>query len=324
MSGPADRTAEAALGDLAGDSLLMEVLKRIDNETDRVLLLAHAGLEISVRNLALKFGIDRAELAGRIATILSALQEDTDLAVKLRDFRRAGRRENYLVLARRLGLSAWFCSYCEQFMVQPERGRRRNTCGDRCRMRLHRAQEEARNSRMYHFPGARRVGAPDEVLRTLVSPIDECHEPVRHQRDQPRWWHPRTKLRDRAIILLAFGCPAPLSPDAIAALDLRHAVHTRESLYLAIGPKQYVAVPPRADQTICATAALLDWRGQMGGGVQGPLFVHLDAAGPLRLSAADVTGIISTAMARAGHPGHLRLEASTPVLSLLAEDDVRA
>ena len=56
------RSLNSAVGDIAGEPLLVEVLSRIGDERHRVLILAHIGLDISLRNLARAMGTTRIEL----------------------------------------------------------------------------------------------------------------------------------------------------------------------------------------------------------------------------------------------------------------------
>jgi hypothetical protein len=106
----ADKTGDSAVGDIAGESLLVEVFSRIDDEQDRVLLLARIGLDISVRNLARVMGATRAELEHRLANIIARLREDADLMDTLGDIHRAGANDHYQAMVLRLGLDDWFCA----------------------------------------------------------------------------------------------------------------------------------------------------------------------------------------------------------------------
>src|SRR5690242_17265236 len=80
-----DKTGDSAVGDVAGDSLLVEVFSRIEDERDRVLVLAHIGLDLSLRNLARVMGTTRSELADRVSAIIARLREDTELVTMLGD-----------------------------------------------------------------------------------------------------------------------------------------------------------------------------------------------------------------------------------------------
>jgi hypothetical protein len=131
-----DVTSEAAIGDVSGDSVLAEVFSRIHDEQDRVLLLVHVALGISLASLERQVSISREELATRIDATLAALRQDTELLDTLRGIHRAGRDEHFQAIIIRLGLQDWFCAECMQFMIQPATGRPRKTCSDLCRHRL--------------------------------------------------------------------------------------------------------------------------------------------------------------------------------------------
>src|SRR2546423_1102032 len=80
---PADYTGEAAVGDVASGSLFGELLSRIDDKTDQVLLLARVGLEYSERNLSQALNMEKSAVDARIQEIISFLREDQALAAKL-------------------------------------------------------------------------------------------------------------------------------------------------------------------------------------------------------------------------------------------------
>jgi|SRR5580693_4963065 hypothetical protein len=131
-----DSTAESAIGDVAGEALLIELFSRVTNREDRALLLAHGALGISLAKLALQFGTSRGELADRVEAILGSLRQDDELAILFSGIHRAGRNDHFLAMIIHIGLKDWFCSYCGQFMVQSQTGRPRKTCSDLCRHRL--------------------------------------------------------------------------------------------------------------------------------------------------------------------------------------------
>lgn len=134
-----DKTGDSAVGDVAGDSLLAEVFSRIEDERDRVLILAHIGLDLSLRNLARVMGTTRIELADRVNAIIAQLRDDAELVAMLGDIRHAGQNDRYQTLVLSLGLQDWFCSYCGAFMLQSELGVKRKTCSDKCRYKLWKA-----------------------------------------------------------------------------------------------------------------------------------------------------------------------------------------
>ena len=131
-----DLTGDIAVADVAGDSVLASILSRITAERDRVLILAHVGLDISLASLARDLKTDPRKLAERVDQIVARLATDKELRSTLGDMRRAGRSEHYQALAFRLNLQDWFCSQCAQFMIQPQTGRPRKTCSLRCRRLL--------------------------------------------------------------------------------------------------------------------------------------------------------------------------------------------
>src|SRR5262249_43129740 len=114
-------------------------LSRIEGERERVLVLAHIGLDISLGALERPLGMKREELANRIEAIIARLRQDEELTASLGDIRHLGRTGHYQALVFRLGLQDWFCSYCGQFIAQSERGAMRKTCSPTCRSRLSRA-----------------------------------------------------------------------------------------------------------------------------------------------------------------------------------------
>lgn len=131
-----DITAETAIGDVSGASLLEEVSVRIVDEVDRRVFLAHIALGVSLANLETQVGVSREELAVRIDANLAVLRQDSELLDTLKGIRRAGRDEHFHAMIIRLNLQDWFCAFCAQFMIQPATGRPRKTCSDLCRHRL--------------------------------------------------------------------------------------------------------------------------------------------------------------------------------------------
>src|ERR1700730_3446048 len=107
-----DLTGTVALGNIAGESLLVAILSRIEDELERVLVLAHVGLDYSLSSLARDLKLERRDIATRIERILIELREDGELATRLGYVQRAGQAEHYHALAFRLNLQDWFCSHC--------------------------------------------------------------------------------------------------------------------------------------------------------------------------------------------------------------------
>ncbi len=341
---PADHTGEAAVGDMSSDSLFTEVLSRIEHEEDRVLLLAHIGLEISVRSLSRTLGVSAENVTARIAGIVATLREDKDLAAKLQDVRRAGRTENYQALAFALGLQDWFCSWCGQFLVRSETGVMRKTCSGRCRTRLSRAHgvgwkngyraRSSSSAEPARDDAARWVAPPDAVLRKLVEPMDVRKRPTYFWYLEPKtfWWQPDTRLRDRAAVLLGFTCPVGLTPKDLAGLDANDLVRTARGMEIRLrlqdrGKTRYITVPAREDPAVCPVAALVAWKGRLAraGHVSGPLFVKMDEIGrlpahPSRLHALTMARIFTQVGVHAvGQDGSPRATPSTLLPSYLSE-----
>jgi hypothetical protein len=312
-----DQTGEAATGDMASDSLFKEVLVRVGDEADRVLLLAHIGLEISIRNLSRALDVSADEVAARIAGTVETLREDQELAAKLQDIRRAGRNENYQALTFALGLQDWFCSECGQFMVPSEVGAMRKTCSGRCRTRLYRAGgvgwKDEHHAQRAKSPQRVRDGlssfAPPsgEFLRALIAPMSVDLRPKYIQVSAPRtfWWQPDTRLRDRAIVLLGFAGPVVLTPADIVDLDVNDIVRTSQGMELRLRardprPTQYRTIPTRSEPDVCPVVALAAWRSRLAraGQASGPLFVRMDEFGrlpsePSRLHARSAAKIFT-------------------------------
>jgi hypothetical protein len=327
---PADDTAEAAVGDVASDSLFTEVLSRIDDETDRILIFAGVGLEISHRNLSLALDLSTVDLTSRIDRIVSVLREDEEVAGKLHDFRRAGRVVNYLALAYRLGLQDWFCAQCGQFMVASERGRRRKTCSDRCRLRRFRGHRPGTlTGAAASMPTAAPDAVPDAMMSRLVEPIDRAVPPDIFDRKALRWWQPEMRLRDRAVVLLGLSCTVALTSADIAAFDVDDVVQTSEGVEVRLyrgtaRPNRYVTIPAR-EREICPVAAVHAWVRHLAAAEHrsGALFPRLNAKGKIletRLTDRAVAAIVEAAMVQAFKPKMpTKLAVSTPVLSFVSE-----
>lgn len=294
-----DKTGDSAVGDVAGESLFVEVFSRIEDEQDRVLLLAHIGLDISLRNLARAMGTTRGELEERVASIIAKLREDKELVETLGDIHRAGANDRYQAMVLRLGLEDWFCSYCGEFMLQSELGVKRKTCSDRCRYRLYKARGIGwKNQRQSLSSDISTPRSPSihptsvesihrEKLVTLLRPIEAGERRTASRGPSNTfWWQPDTKCRDRAMLLLGFSCPVPLSPSHLARLNIddvsQHAVGLEVRLFKGNGTR-YVIVPAGADSKLCPVAALSAWRTRLvrTGRTTGPLFIRMDSRGNL-------------------------------------------
>jgi uncharacterized protein YdbL (DUF1318 family) len=142
-----DRTADTAVGDVSGETILLEVFSRVSERENRVsLLFAHVALDMSLSSLERQLGTSRRDLGRRVDTMLIGLRQDAKLLALLGEIRRAGRSEHYQAIIASLGLQDWFCAYCGQFMVQPQTGRPRKTCSDKCRRKRWRESNNRRAS----------------------------------------------------------------------------------------------------------------------------------------------------------------------------------
>jgi hypothetical protein len=250
---------------LSGDTLLVEMLSRIKDERERVLILAHIGLDISLRNLARTLETSCDEFAEQANAVITRLREDAELAAKLNGIRRAGRTEHYLALAVRLGLQDWFCSWCGDFLVQPERGRKRKTCGRKCRDSLYRAHGIGWKVQNRPRPTKSSLYAPIPVLPALTAndwqKILELIQPV-DLGNGGDWWHatgwrlPEVRCRDRALLLLGFTCRVPISSSDVTMLNVSDVIFVTEGLEVRLHPratraKTYVTVPRAPDSRLC-------------------------------------------------------------------------
>jgi hypothetical protein len=293
-------TADAAVGNVAGESLLASVLERIEDELDRVLVLAHIALDSPLSRLARDLNLDRRELAARVEQAIDVLSKDEALKVQLGDVRRAGQYEHYEALAFRLNLQHWFCSQCAGLMVQRGIGRPRNTCSDRCRRLLFEAggvswkdqyEPDAlpTRSRLAKLNGALDSAGGRQKLRELMRPIEAGLL-------ETLWREPAVQSRDRAMLLLGFSCPIQIAPVDLAALDVADVLQTAHGLEVRLFKRaaratQYVTVPMSEDFKLCPVNAMASWRSLMlRTGQTGPLFVRLNKDGMLPLSPRRLGG----------------------------------
>jgi hypothetical protein len=300
-----DVTGDTAVGDVSGESLFAEVLSRIEDEFERVLILAHVGLDISLNILARELKVDRRGLASRVGSVLDRLREDEELAGMLGNVHRAGNSEHYQALAFRLDLQDWFCSHCGEFMVQSEIGRPRKTCSNSCRGKFFRAdgtgwkdqyqpgslkKSDTKHSRTTEVPNAE-VGL-DKILE-LLRPVELAD---RRQSLRTFWWEPHTQSRDRALLLLGFMCPIPLSSSDLAMLDVDDVAQKPGCLEVRLYRRakratRYVTIPAGVDKALCPVEAMSAWRGLLvrSGRTIGPLFVRMGRNGRLPRGTVRVT-----------------------------------
>jgi hypothetical protein len=298
-----DLTAEAAVGNVAGESLLATALARVDDELDRVIVLAHFALEMPLVKLARELNLERHELKERIESALRVLREDEALAAQLGDVRRAGEHEHYQALAFRLNLQDWLCSQCGGLMAQRGIGRPRRTCSSRCRRLLYEAggvswkdqHERGTTLPTPGLTGSRTNRALDtavgrEKLRLLMRPIETGLA-------WTAWGEPTVRFRDRAMLLLGFSCPVQLAPSDLAALDVHDIRRTTQGLEVRVFKRaaratQYVTVPMAADPALCPVQAMAPWRSLMirNGRTPGPLFARINSDGYIAVSHRPLGG----------------------------------
>lgn len=294
-----DPTSGLAAGDLAGESLVTEILSRVEDQRDRVFLLAHVGLDIPLSTLSRELKVGRAELASRIDAILGSLRNDATLSASVGDICRAGRTERYQALAFRLNLLDWFCSQCGEFMNQPRTGRPRRTCSDTCRGKFHRAGGTGWKDR--HQPGSPGNDSPEAdaiskggTWRDKWQPISSTSPWAGH----PPWPHAPRPCRNRALALLGLACPAPATPSHLAALDTDDIALKHDGLNVRLfrrdkRPTRYVTIPASDDGVLCPVRSVLAWREHLtqAGFVHGPLFVRLDEDGQVTRGNMRMTSI---------------------------------
>src|SRR5262249_10326052 len=129
---------------------------------------------------------------------------------------------------------------------QSERGARRKTCSNLCRLRLFRAggvgwKNKVGGPRSPAVPARTSApspstfaAVPDDLLGRLVRTIDEGTKPTYVVYGTPKWWVPETRLRDRAMLLLGLTCEIGLTPVDIASLDADDVVRTGKGLELRL------------------------------------------------------------------------------------------
>ena len=285
---PSDTTGNTALGHVAGESMLAEVLSRIEDEYDRALIMAHKYLDISLRDLERSLKVSREELAKRVNSIIAQLRQDEHLVVSIGDIRRVGRIEQHQELAFRVGLQDWFCSWCGEFMVQSERGPMKKTCKSACRTALSRAQGVGWKSqgRYPSVTDSRKVSDRTHSLQGTDAWLEKLLELVRainEREGRPARRPPERRCRDRALILLGFMCPIPLSPSDLATLNAKDVVRIPKGLEVALRrpgdqEKRYIVVPASDDPEVCPVTAVSEWKKYLAqiGNTAGPLFIRMN------------------------------------------------
>ena len=305
-----DWTADAAVGNVSGESLLTAVLERIPDEFDRVLVLAHIGLDTPLAVLARDLKLDRRELASRLQDALDGLRGDDALAQQLVGIRRAGKHEHYQALAFRLNLQDWFCSHCGGLMVQQGIGRPRNTCSQTCRRRLYEAGGIGWKDEYRPGAAARSQGpngrATEPKKPQAAQRLQLLMRPIEAGEGHTDWRWPNIQVRDRAMLLLGFTCPVDLSPSDLAALDINDIRPTSDGFEVRLFKRaqrltRHVKVPARADLRLCAARAMEAWLHVVtrpGFRASDPLFVWLKpngqiANGPRRYTANAIAARVN-------------------------------
>jgi hypothetical protein len=309
-----DWTADAAVGNVSGESLLGFVLERVEDELDRVVLFAHLALDTPLATLARDLKIERRELARRLERAVDVLSHDAFLREQFGEVRRAGQYEHHQALAFRLNLQSWFCAQCGGLMVQRGIGRPRRTCNAVCRRLLFEA--DGKSWKDLYEPGAA-LSRPALPLIRANTAIDTASgrqklrllmEPIEAGLGKTVWWQTTTRSRDRAMLLLGFSCPEPLAPPDLAALDVNDVRRVTEGLEVrlfkrAARPTQFITVPMGDDPQLCPVRAMAPWRSLMvrRGLTMGPLFVRLTNRGelphrPRRLGREAVANVVNDAL----------------------------
>jgi hypothetical protein len=323
-----DPTADLAVSDLSSEYLFAEILARIQDRRERVLVLAHFGLGMTLSTLARTLGGDQAELARRVETILAVLRTDDQLASAFGDIRRAGRAERYQALAYRLDLLDWFCSQCGEFMIQPNVGRPRTTCSRLCRVKFHRAGRTGWKD-LYQDSEARDLDSRSKYVLTKATSQVNLGTLGALMTSFPRWWWNGSAFRDRALLLLGFTCPLPVCPSDLAALDVDDVTPKPPGLEIRLYKRakkttRYVMIPANTDPVLDPVEAVLTWRTMLiaTGRTTGPMFIRTGQYGKLpnstvRLTAQAVATIIAERISSAKYKDIPPLETSTQLPDLL-------
>jgi hypothetical protein len=212
-----DVTGDAATGNLAGDMVLNSVLAKLQDEFDQVLVLTHLALDIPLAPLARDLKISRQELQARVDGIRTELSRHAGLS-RLSGIRRAGQIEHYYPIIARLGLQNWFCACpgCPNLIFQSKTGRPRKTCSGRCRSRLNREQGITWQDR--HYGRSPRdsdaLDGQDHGTEDVIATRDfilQLMRPINYPPPRTYWHRPNIHCRDRALLLLGFTCPVPVT-----------------------------------------------------------------------------------------------------------------
>jgi hypothetical protein len=334
-----DVTGSAAVTNVSGETLLASVLDRIDDELDRVLVLAHIALDLPLTPLARDLQMSSLELARRADRALNALRSDGSLAAQLGDLQRVGQLEHYQALAFRLNLQNWFCGQCAGLMVQRGVGRPRETCSPRCR-RL-RYEADLASWKDQYSPGTAISTLGDPIPLEQVPALD-TPERLEKLKSLMRWtggnWqHPNFWLRGRAILLLGFACPIPLTPSDLAALNINDIRMGVDSLEMRLfknsdaRPTRYVTLPKREDEDLCPFRAIARWRQLQTrkGQRAGPLFIVLNRnntipQNPRHMTGRAITNMVNELLWIVDGASTFECGPITPLTTVLDQLDIRS
>jgi hypothetical protein len=335
-----DMTGDAATGNVAGGVVFTTVLAALRDELDQVLVLTHLALGIPLAPLARDLQIDRHELQARVDRILTELS-GAEMKDRLSGIQRAGQIEHYYPIIARLGLQNWFCARpgCTNLISQSKTGRPRNTCSGRCRSQIHREkaaasgeQNGAESQPQSDALDAREKLIPDETaVRAFIL---QLMRPINYP--SYGWRQPNIHCRDRALLLLGFTCPAPVSVADLRDLDIDDVGKTSAGLEIRLYKRrqnrsaQNVTIGDSDDPRLCSAQALMSWRRVLArsGRTTGPLFIRLGTTGRFlksdrRLSSNAVTALIWRALQPWGTETwkykKFRLSESMPLSDFLQE-----
>ena len=306
-SDPRDLTASAAVMNVSGETLLASILARIDDELDRVLVLAHVALDLPLTPLARDLKVSSVELARRAERAMESLRSDETLAAQLGDLQRAGLLEHYEALAFRLNLQNWFCGQCAGLMIQRGVGRPRETCSPRCRRLRYQAGLASWKDQYTEGKAISASRGPHVLEHVAALDTPEGLEKFQLLMGWAggNWQHPNFWLRGRAVLLLGFASPYPLTPADLSALNISDIRMAADSLELrvfntAARAARYVTVPSRENQDLCPLRALERWRQLQTrkGQYSGPLFTVLNRNNtipgiPRRMTGRAITNMVN-------------------------------
>lgn len=311
-----DATGNAATGNIAGGMVLNSVLTTLTDKLDQVLVLTHLALGIPLAPLARDLKMNGKDLKIRVDRIRRELSRNAGLSAQLSGIQRAGQIEHYYPIIVRLGLQNWFCavSGCTNLVIQANTGRPRKTCSDRHRSLLNRKQGITWQDR--HAGGSQQnpdVSDPGDCTTdntiALRDFLLQLMRPINYPPRFGHWDQPNIHCRDRALFLLGFTCPAPVTAQDLHDLNIGDVGKTSDGLEVKLYKNQksqatrYVTIPYSDDPRLCAARALLSWRRILAreGRTTGPLFIRLGPRGHLpktstRLSGNAITGLVWQAL----------------------------